>query len=265
MSATGADIDLLRETLQMYICPGVPWDDRNPLKRALDAAGIRGWAYDFIPCHESYLQDLYDPDPGPGLPPERISVNIIQRLIQLQQFYHFVSYQMVADADLTLLGDDSFFRQFLLAEYDSQNRIGPWRLRRSRERRDLLRDTKRSLQRPNPQNFPNIKEDKHYAKWLIEFSQNLEQAGLAHCVDSTFAPEDNEIFGVERAAVMRILMKVIQLPRSRQELEKHIAKNDTQQAWQAALRTMSQSMSAKLAAHYTLHCLYYCLLCCCCQ
>ena len=132
MSATGADIDLLRETLQMYICPGVPWDDRNPLKRALDAAGTRGWAYDFIPCHESYLQELCDPNPGAGLPPERISANIIQRLIQLQQFYHFVSYQMVADADLTLLGDDSFFRQFLLAEYDSQNRIGPWRLRRSR-------------------------------------------------------------------------------------------------------------------------------------
>ena len=249
MSATGADIDLLRETLQMYICPGVPWDDRNPLKRALDAAGMRGFACDFIPCHESYLQDLHDPDPGGGVPPERISANITQRLIQLQQFYHFASYQMADDADLTLLDDDSFFRQFLLAECDSQNRIGPWRQRRNRERRDLLRDAKRSLQRPNPQNFPQIKEDKeHYAKWLIEFIQNLEQAGLAHCVDSTYVPDDKEIFSIERAAVMRILMKVIQLPRSRQELEKCIAKNDTQQAWQAALRTMSQSMSAKLAA-----------------
>ena len=151
MSATGEDMDLLRDAISMYVTTGTPWDNTNPLKRALDAAGMQGFACDFIPCHENYLQELVDPDPGGGLPPTRISANITQRLMQLQQFYHYASHQMGEDVDLTLLGDDGFFRQFLLAEHDSQNRIGPWRQRRNRERRDLLRDTKRSLQRPNPQ------------------------------------------------------------------------------------------------------------------
>ena len=126
MAATGADMDLLRDTLLMCICPGAPWDNNNPLKRALDAAGMRGFAHDFIPCHENSLQDLCDPDPGGGAAPARLSANITQRLMQLQQFYHYASHQMGDDVDLTLLGDGGFFGQFLLAKCDSQNRIGPW-------------------------------------------------------------------------------------------------------------------------------------------
>ena len=59
--ATAADRQPLQDAMTMHVTPGVPWDNTNPVKRALDDAGIQGFEHHLIPCKEAVLQHLEDP------------------------------------------------------------------------------------------------------------------------------------------------------------------------------------------------------------
>ena len=229
--ATHADRLRLQGVMTMYVTPTIPWDNNNPVKRALDDAGIEGFEYHLIPCKEAVLQHLEDPRTpvAGGVARAPLPALIILRIQQAIAFYHHVSCIMKASMDITIYADDTLFREFLVAEYDANTPLLPWKIRIEKERSSKLRDVKRSLQRPNPANFPILKEDKMYTKWLREFSQNLTQSGLAHTVVLTHTVEDAEIDDIECQMTMRILYRVVQTPRARQILDAYIDTNDTVQ------------------------------------
>ena len=83
------------------------------------------------------MNDPIGPDPTAANPTPLAPLTLL-RLQQVQQFYHYVSHVTKQAADITIYPDDTLFREFLLAVYDSTTPVPPWKSRLKKERKAQL-------------------------------------------------------------------------------------------------------------------------------
>ena len=171
-----------------------------------------------------------------------------RRLIQIQAFYHFASLTKRQDVAIDVMKSDMLFKEFLISEYDPNSDVVPWKVAIQREEKARIKEAKKSIEKPNPDKFPKLRDEKMYPKWLKDTRQQFQLHDMEYTIDRTVTKPSILLFETMKKVATRILLTQVVLEKGKVAMEPHITANDSIAMYETLVATLRECMSSKLYA-----------------
>ena len=212
----------------------------TPLAKAFTQNGIIGFNMELLALNDQEITNLaYREDPNNANSPYlQLNLGDAKKIVAAVKAFHHYSAIQGALLDVKSI-QKATYDNFRLTLMDPSKPIIPWQVLKSnleaaatKSLNDDLTNWKKSI-KPNRSEFKEFKDDAYWPRHKKHFTETLEAQGLAHTIDETFTPTNNDLDESQLKWTYKTMKDTLVAPKAKTIILDHEATKDCRAIWKA--------------------------------